>query len=144
MLKPYLTDYDLTELTEEQFTKMIEITREPLTLLSDITDAVSYFFGENVKYDDGVEEEVISTETSQSVLKDFVEQAQNWEWNEETLHHKLEEFRGQWKEQGVKPKVTMWAIRAAVSGRTRGADMVGMLEVLGKERTIARAKSAIK
>lgn len=144
MLKPYLTDYDLTELTEEQFTKMIEITREPLTLLSDITDAVSYFFGDSVKYDENVEEEVISTETSQSVLKDFVAQAQNWEWSEETLHHKLEEFRGQWKEQGVKPKMTMWAIRAAVSGRTRGADMVGMLEVLGKERTITRAKAAIK
>ena len=144
MLKPYLTDYDLTELTEEQFTKMIEITREPLTLLSDITDAVTYFFGDNVKYDEGVEEEVISTETSQSVLKDFVAQAQDWEWNEETLHHKLEEFRGQWKEKGVKPKMTMWAIRAAVSGRTRGADMVGMLEVLGKDKTIARAKAAIK
>ena len=123
---------------------MIEITREPLTLLSDITDAVTYFFGDNVKYDEGVEEEVISTETSQSVLKDFVAQAQDWEWNEETLHHKLEEFRGQWKEKGVKPKMTMWAIRAAVSGRTRGADMVGMLEVLGKDKTIARAKAAIK
>ena len=40
--------------------------------------------------------------------------------------------------------MTMWAIRAAVSGRTRGADMVGMLEVLGKERSLKRAKAAIK
>ena len=143
-LKPYLTDYDLTELTEEQFTKMIEITREPLTLLSDITDAVSYFFGDTVKYAENVEEDVVNTETSQAVLKDFVEEAQNWEWNEETLHDKLEQFRGKWKEQGIKPKMTMWAIRAAVSGRTRGADMVGMLEVLGKERSLKRAKAAIK
>ena len=143
-LKPYLTDYDLTELTEEQFTKMIEITREPLTLLSDITDAFSYFFGDKVKYAENVEEDVVNTETSQSVLKDFVEEAQNWEWNEETLHDKLEQFRGKWKEQGIKPKMTMWAIRAAVSGRTRGADMVGMLEVLGKERSLKRAKDAIK
>ena len=143
-LKPYLTDYDLTELTEEQFTKMIEITREPLTLLSDITDAVSYFFGDKVKYAENVEEDVVNTETSQSVLKDFVEEAQNWEWNEETLHDKLEQFRGKWKEQGIKPKMTMWAIRAAVSGRTRGAEMVGMLEVLGKERSLKRAKDAIK
>lgn len=144
MLKPYLTDYDLTTLSEEQFTKMIEITREPLTLLSDITDAVSYFFGDGVKYDEGVEEDVISTETSQSVLKDFVAQAEDWNWDEETLHHKLEEFRGQWKEQGIKPKVTMWAIRAAITGRTRGADMVGILEVLGKDKSLARAKAAIK
>ena len=143
-LKPYLENYDLSELTDEQFTKMVEITREPLTLLSDITDAVTYFFGDTVTMDEGVQEEVIDTETSQSVLKDFVVQAQDWEWSEEVLHEKLEEFRGQWKEQGVKPKLTMWAIRAAVSGRTRGADMIGMLEVLGKERTINRAKNAIK
>lgn len=144
MLKPYLTDYDLTELSDEQFTKMIEITREPLTLLSDITDAVPYFFGEDVKIDDGVQEDVLDTEVSQSVLKDFVEQAEGWEWTEENLHEKLEVFRGQWKEKGVKPKVTMWAIRAAVSGRTRGADMVGILEVIGKDKTLARAKKAIK
>ena len=144
MLKPYLTDYDLTELSDEQFTKMVELTREPLTLLSDITEAVPYFFGEDVKLDEGVQEEVLDTEESQSVLKDFVEQAKDWEWTEESLHDKLEVFRGQWKEQGIKPKVTMWAIRAAVSGRTRGADMVGMLEVLGKEKTIARAQKAIK
>lgn len=143
-LKPYLENYDLSELTDEQFTKMVEITREPLTLLSDITDAVTYFFGDTVAMDEGVQEEVIDTETSQLVLKDFVVQAQDWEWSEEVLHEKLEEFRGQWKEQGVKPKLTMWAIRAAVSGRTRGADMIGMLEVLGKERTINRAKNAIK
>ena len=144
MLKPYLTDYDLTELSDEQFTKMVELTREPLTLLSDITEAVPYFFGEDVKLDEGVQEDVLDTEESQSVLKDFVEQAKDWEWTEESLHDKLEIFRGQWKEQGIKPKVTMWAIRAAVSGRTRGADMVGMLEVLGKEKTIARAQKAIK
>ena len=35
-----------------KFDKMSEITREPLTLLSDITDAVEYFFGEDVNYDE--------------------------------------------------------------------------------------------
>ena len=144
MLKPYLTQYDLTELSDEQFTKMVEITREPLTLLSDITEAVPYFFGQDVEIDPEVQTEVLDLEESQKVLNDFVEKAQTWEWTEENLHNKLEEFRGTWKEQGIKPKATMWAIRAAVSGRTRGADMVGLLEVLGKERTIHRAQKSCK
>ena len=38
----------------------------------------------------------------------------------------------------------MWAIRAAVTGRTRGADMVGTLVILGKEKSLHRAKKAIK
>lgn len=142
-LKPYLEKYDLTELSKEHFDKMIEITREPLTLLSDITDAVEYFFGEDVNYDEKGRE-TIETEVSQNVLKDFVEKAQGWEWTEENLHEKLEVFRGYWKEQGIKPKVTMWAVRAAVTGRTCGADMVGILEVIGKEKTLNRAKKAIK
>ncbi|MDE6138103.1 MAG: hypothetical protein K2F57_01370, partial [Candidatus Gastranaerophilales bacterium] len=144
MLKPYLTQYNLNELTDEQYTKMVEITRDPLTLLSDITEAVPYFFGQDVTMDEGIQEEVIDTEASQSVLKDFVEKAQNWEWTEENLHEKLEVFRGEWKEKGIKPKVTMWAIRAAVSGRTRGADMIGILEILGKDTTLYRVKKAIK
>ena len=142
-LKPYLEKYDLSELSKEHFDKMIEITREPLTLLSDITDAVEYFFGEGVNFDESGKE-TIETEVSQNVLKDFVEKAEGWEWSEENLHEKLEIFRGYWKEQGIKPKVTMWAVRAAVTGRTRGADMVGILEVIGKEKTLNRAKNAIK
>lgn len=146
MLKKYLTKYDLTELTEAQYTRMIEITREPLTLLSDITDAVPYFFGgKNVEIEPEVQTGTIDTELSQEVLKAFVEQAENWDWTEENLHEKLEQFRDYFKEQkGYKPKFTMWAIRAAITGRTCGADMTAILAILGKENSIARAKKAIK
>lgn len=143
-LKPFLTKYDLSSMTDEQYTKMVEITREPLTLLSDITDDVAYFFGKDVEIDPQVQADVLDTETSQEVLKTFVEQAKDWEWTEENLHEKLEQFRGFYKEKGIKPKVTMWAIRAAVTGRTRGADMVGTLVVLGKETSLYRAQKAIK
>lgn len=143
-LKPYLTQYNLDELNDEQFTHMIEITREPLTLLSDITDAVPYFFGQDVEIEPDVQTGTLDTETAQDVLKDFLEKAKDWEWTDENLHEKLEEFRGCWKEKGVKPKVTMWAIRAAITGRTKGADMVGILVILGKEKSLYRTKKAIK
>lgn len=143
-LKPFLTKYDLSTLTDEQYTHMVEITRDPLTILSDITDAVSYFFGEDVEIDPEVQTTVLDTEVSQDVLKTFAEQAKDWEWTEENLHEKLETFRGFYKEKGVKAKVTMWAIRAAVTGRTRGADMVGTLVILGKEKSLHRVANAIK
>mgnify|MGYP002520629061 FL=1 len=143
-LKPFLTKYDLSTMTDEQYTHMVEITRDPLTILSDITDAVSYFFGEDVEIDPEVQTTVLDTEVSQDVLKAFAEQAKDWEWTEENLHEKLEAFRGFYKEKGVKAKVTMWAIRAAVTGRTRGADMVGTLVILGKDKTLHRVAKAIK
>lgn len=143
-LKPFLTEYDLSELTDEQYTRMVEITREPLTILSDITDAVPYFFGQKVSIEPEVQTEVLDTETSQSVLKEFLSQAENWDFNEETLHNKLEEFRGFFKEKGIKPKETMWAIRAAVTGRTKGADICAVISVLGKNKVLDRIKNAIK
>ena len=142
-LKPYLTKYDLTELSDAQYTRMVEVTYEPLTLLSDITDAVAYFFGEDVEIDEKAKE-TLETETSQDVLKTFTEQSANWEWTEEALHEKLEAFRGYYKEKGIKPKVTMWAIRAAVTGRLCGADMTAILAILGKEKSLKRIKSAMK
>ena len=142
-LKPYLTQYDLNSLTDAQYTRMVEVTREPLTLLSDITDAVTYFFGEDVEIDEKAKE-TLETETAQDVLKTFVEQSADWEWSEENLHEKLEVFRGYYKEKGIKPKVTMWAIRAAVTGRLCGADMTAILAILGKEKSLKRIKSAMK
>ena len=143
-LKPYLTKYNLNELTDAQYTRMVEITREPLTLLSDITDAVPYFFGEDVEIEPKAQAEVLDTEVSQNVLNEFVRQAQDWDFDEETLHEKLEAFRAQFKELGIKPKVTMWAVRAAVTGRTCGADMTAILAILGKEKSLRRVKNAIK
>lgn len=144
MLKPFLTQYDLSELTDAQCTRMVEITREPLVILSDITDDVPYFFGNNVNIEPEVQAEVLDTETSQNVLKEFAQSAQDWVFSEESLHEKLEEFRGVFKEKGVKPKETMWAIRAAVTGRVKGADICAVLAILGKEKVLNRITNSIK
>lgn len=144
-LKPYLAQYDLSELTESQFTRMVEVTREPLTLLSDITNDVSYFFGGNeVEILSEVQEEVLNLDISQQVLKEFIKKSSDWEFEEENLHHKLDEFRAYFKEQGIKPKQTMWAIRGAVTGRTRGADITAVLAILGKDKVLNRVKKVIK
>ena len=141
-LKPYLSKYDLNELSEENYLKMVEITREPLTLLSDITEDVAYFFGEYPEVDEEVQTTVLDTETSQTVLKEVLNRIDDWDF--EKLHETLEEFRTYFKEQGIKAKHTMWAIRAAVTGRTRGADMCGILEILGKDKVKKRIQKAIK
>ena len=76
-LKPYLTKYDLNSLTDAQYTKMVEITREQLTLLSDITDAVPYFFGKDVEIEPETQTGTLDTEVAQNVLKDFVSKAKD-------------------------------------------------------------------
>lgn len=143
-LLPFLTQYDLSELNEEKLLRMVEITREPLVILSDITDAVPYFFGKGVNIETEVQTEVLDTETSQKVLAEVAKSAQDWNFDEESLHHTLDELRAKFKEQGIKPKETMWTIRAAVTGRTKGADITAVMAILGKAKVLKRIESAIK
>ena len=144
--KPYLSKYDLSELTEEQLEKVIAATREPITILSDLTNDVAYFFGKDIEYEEGVKEANIETEQAQNILKYFDSKLDEFDFdNEEKLHEQLADFRTYFKEQfGIKPKVTMWTIRAALTGRTHGADMGVILEVLGKNKVKYRIEKAIK
>lgn len=139
-LLPFLTDYDLSELSEPQLLRMIEITREPLVILSDITNDVKYFFGQDVEIQ---EQEVVKSATTQAVLKEVLNVISNWEFTEEALHGELEGLRASFKEKGIKPKDTMWAIRSAVTGRVKGADICAVLAILGKDKVIKRIENAL-
>ncbi|MEI8377678.1 MAG: glutamate--tRNA ligase, partial [bacterium] len=143
--KVYLTDFDLTVYSQNKLERIVEVVREPLTLLSEISGAVGYFFGDDVVIDTEIQTTVLDTDTSQKVLVEFKEFAQSLNYDsEDALHHSLEEFRGKLKEQGIKPKDTMWAIRGALTGRTKGADMCATISILGKDKVIKRVQNAIK
>ena len=144
MAKPFLAKYDLSELSEENLEKVIAATREPITILSDLTNDVAYFFGNDIEYEEGVKEANIDTEQAQVILKEFASRVDGFDFdNDEKLHEQMADFRTFFKEQGIKPKVTMWTIRAALTGRTHGADMGVVLEVLGKDKVKARIQKAI-
>ncbi len=147
MVKPYLSCYDLSEYTEEQLQKIVEITREPITILSELTNDTKYFFGKDVEVEPEVQEKVLDGEVAKKVLPYVIEnELDKWNFEDaEVLHEQLAELRTYFKEQhGIKPKETMWAIRAAVTGRTHGADMVAVLVLLGKDKVVSRIKAAVK
>ncbi|MBQ3642214.1 glutamate--tRNA ligase [bacterium] len=146
MAKPYLSKYDLSELSEDKLEKVIAATREPITVLSDLTNDVAYFFGQDVEYEEGVKEKNVDTEQGQNILKYFNSQLDSYDFdNEEKLHEQLADFRTYFKENfSIKPKETMWTVRAALTGRTHGADMGVILEVLGKDKVKHRIQKAVK
>ena len=145
LVKPYLSCYDLSEYTEEQLQRIVEVTREPITILSELTNDTKYFFGKDVEIEPEVQEKVLDGEVAKKVLPYIIEnELDKWDFDdEEKLHDQLADLRTYFKEQGIKPKETMWAIRAAVTGRTHGADMVATLVLLGKDKVAHRIKAAV-
>ena len=102
-----------------------------------------YFF-EKPDYTDV--KEILDGNVAKVVLPEFLKQVNEYDFNnEEQIHDKLADLRANFKEkEGFKPKETMWAIRSALTGRTRGADMVALIQILGKDEIISRLNSVIK
>ena len=139
---PFLSKYDTSKYSREKLEKIIEVTREPITLLADLEDDTQYFF-ENPIYDEV--KEILDGEVARAVLPKFLEELKTWDFdNHEEIHDKLGDIRTFFKEKnGYKPKETMWAIRSALTGRTRGADMVATIQILGKDEIIKRLENLI-
>ncbi len=134
---PFLNMYDTNKYTRKQLEHIIEITREPITLLKDLVFDTQYFF-ETPNYDEV--KELLNSELSKDVLEKFRQDIENYNLDDyEDIHNKLADFRTYFKEQkGYKPKETMWAVRAALTGRTKGADMAAIIQLLPKEEIINR------
>ena len=139
--KPYLKDYDLSQYSEEQLQKIVDAVRNNLTKLNEISDSFGYFFGETVEVSDEIKETVLKTEETKQVLPEFIKFAETLDYDDvEKMHEQLGEFRTQMKP--IKPKLTMWAIRAALTGKTSGADLAVVISVLGKKLVKKRAENA--
>ncbi len=134
---PFLSQYDTNKYSRENLERIISVTREPITVLKDLVYDTQYFFE---KPDYTEVEELLNTDLSKKVLEKFKNDVKEYDFNnEQDLHDKLADLRAYFKENfGFKPKETMWAIRAAITGRTRGADMVAILAILGKQEIIER------
>jgi glutamyl-tRNA synthetase len=142
LILPFLGEYDLNEYTRAQLERIVELTREPLTVLSEITEDARYFFGADVDLSEA--QETIQAATSQSVIARALELCEEWNFDDETaIHDALAKLREDFKAENVKPKETMWAIRAALTGRTKGADISATVALLGKEKVKNRLAKAL-
>jgi glutamyl-tRNA synthetase len=139
---PYLTAYPVTETyTSEQWHLLLDAVKEPLVVLSDVTDAVSYFFGEDVAIP---AELAAETEEGKRVLQVALEEWLPNHADFSTLEETYATLKILTKTllKDLKVKTVMWGIRAAVSGRVQGADLGKTLFLLGKEKVGHRLAQA--
>ena len=82
-------------------------------------------------------------ETSLAVLKEILPVLEEQEdYSNDALYGRLVEFV---KENGYKNGYVMWPLRTAVSGKqSTPGGATEIMEIIGKEETIARVKAAIE
>jgi glutamyl/glutaminyl-tRNA synthetase len=142
--KPFLESFDLSRYSNEALYMMLGAVREPITVLSELPKVVSYFFEDTVTYEPDVQQNVLHTEDTFTVLRRLLEQllpGMSFE-SPEVISEQIKALANDLKP--MKTKTVMWAIRAALTGRTHGADMGKTLYILGKDTVIRRVEDALK
>jgi glutamyl-tRNA synthetase len=74
------------------------------------------------------------------LLNAVIESYQSVEWRAETLKAALDEIGA---ERGLKLGKTQAPVRVAVTGRTVGLPLFESLELLGRDRVLARLRAAV-
>jgi nondiscriminating glutamyl-tRNA synthetase len=141
--RPYLHDFDLHQYSEAQLHQILDAVREPITVLGELPDAVNYFFGQSVMLDAAMVGEVLTGPEPSQVLERFKREflAQADFSSPEALAVQMKEFANGLKP--IKMKTIMWTIRAAVTGRTHGADLSKTLHLLGCGVVTHRVETAL-
>ncbi|MGE0200258.1 MAG: glutamate--tRNA ligase [Candidatus Melainabacteria bacterium] len=141
-IQPHLGDLPLDSVPEEKQNMMLDAVREPVTVLSEFPDALRYFFGQDVAIEEQTRLDALSTPEAATALErfetDFLSLADFSA--PEALATQLSEFTKSLKP--MKPKTAMWAVRAALTGRTHGADLSRVLYILGRETVTHRVQAA--
>ena len=141
--RPYLHDFDLGQYPIEKLCMILEAVREPLSLLSELPEALNYFFGHSVILDAQLVGEVLTGPEPAEVLRRF--QSEFLDGADfttiDTLAAAIKEFTNAVKP--IKTKTVMWTIRAAVTGRVHGADLAKVLYILGPDMVRHRVDTAL-
>jgi len=121
---------------EAYLLRVLPLAKEKIKHLNDIPDWVGYFFEDDFEYDEASVKKVLKKAEALdrlAALRDAYAAQENWEADalEATLKQVAESL-------GCKSGDLVHPTRVAVSGRSVGPSLYHMLEVLGKERVLAR------
>jgi nondiscriminating glutamyl-tRNA synthetase len=143
-LKPFMHDLPVDDtFTPEEQLLLISILKEPLVTLSQIREDAGYFFGSDVRREETVVHDVLRTPDALEILT-YLQDS----WLPEADVSSVEAAQASIKALTTalaprfKTKTVMWTLRAALTGRVKGADLASTLRLLGRKRLETRIASA--
>jgi glutamyl-tRNA synthetase len=143
VLIPYLqkAGIRMDQIDRPWFNQISGVLKENLVVLSQVEEYLGIFFDEKFSFEDGAKailQDRRNREALHSVLS-LLEDESEIRWDgHPSLLNQLE------KKTGRKGKDLYAPLRAAVTGKTKGPELVKTLPLLGKERIIRRLKMALE
>jgi glutamyl-tRNA synthetase len=130
------------ELNRERLEAIMELLKERIALTTEIPDAVGYFYGGALDYDEAEFEKQFGKEFVRETFPELVKRlAALPEWNEESIEETVRGLAAE-KEKGARHLIH--PLRFAVTGRTVSAGLFETMELLGRDRSLLRAEDVVQ
>ncbi|MDQ3624604.1 MAG: glutamate--tRNA ligase [Verrucomicrobiota bacterium] len=138
LARPWLRKAGIPLGTDTQLATVLSLVKEKVKFLGELPQWVNCFFTEDFDYDPEAVEKVLRKPGALDRLSQLAGVYASIDlWDAPALEARLKELAAT---QNCKPAEFIHPARVAVSGRAIGASLYHMLEVLGKERVLARIK----
>lgn len=143
LLLPYLERAGLPihQVDRNHFTKISGVLKENIVILSQVEEYLSIFFDEKFFFEDGAKSILLDSRNQEAlhiILKIFETSSEITSDNCSFLLSQLEEKTGR------KGKDLYAPLRAGITGKMKGPELVKTLPLLGKERIIKRLRMALE
>jgi len=143
ILIPYLqkAGIQIDQIDHRWLNQISEVLKENLVVLSQVEEYLGIFFDEKFFFEDGAKTILLDPKTRET-LRSIISV---WEDSSEITSEEQTSLLNQLgKKTGRKGKDLYAPLRAAVTGKAKGPELVKMLPLLGKERMIRRLKMALE
>ena len=122
--------------------EILDLLKERISRITDIPDAVGYFYGEKLDYDKGEFEKQFGKEFVRETFPELREKlAALPEWAEEAIEEAVRGLAAE-KEKGARHLIH--PLRFATTGRTVSAGLFETMHLLGRERCLLRIEDALQ
>lgn len=137
-----LTTQQAVDANPEWYRAIRPLIFERVKHTTEMTPMVSYLFGDTVKLDSISVEKVLKKDGAHAAIESVIEKlsSPNLNWETETLENTL---RAVPEELGIKAKAVFQPVRVAVCGNMVSPPLFESIELLGRERTLARLTTAL-
>ncbi|WP_445432257.1 glutamate--tRNA ligase [Chryseobacterium indoltheticum] len=125
---------------DEKLLKIIHLMKERATFPKDIYENGKFFFEAPISYDEKASKKAWNDETS-NLLTEFAENLNSIDdFVSENIKQNLHDFA---EKKGLGMGKVMMPLRLALVGELKGPDVPDILELIGKEESVARISNAV-
>ncbi len=144
LVVPYLekAGFDLSKFSRQWLEKVVEVTREYFTVLSDAPTYMEVFLKDDFDLDQEAKEFILQQPERLQVIELFYRKLKDLEeeLTQEAFKKLVKEVG---RELGVKGKNLFMPIRIGLTGKMSGVELPVLVELLGRERVLKRLENSL-